>query len=286
MFCGPVGEQRFTAHGELRLIGAHIGGQLVLSGAELDNKSGATLRGVDDKRGAALNGALLQVEHGVLCDAWGEQRFTAHGELRLAGAHIGGPLKLNGATLSNTAGSALDLESARVDGELFMRFAKPPAGVIDLTAARLGRVHDSEVTWPSRLRLRGCTYSSVSADEDANTGPGREQPLARLWRRVRPGAADVQQRLRWIRVAEDGGPSAAEGDGYAPQPYAQLIAHYRREGRDNDARRVGFERERRRRGQLHLPGQAWNVFLRWTVGYGYKPVRALVLLACWCSSAR
>lgn len=56
------------------------------------------------------------------------------------------------------------------------------------------------------------------------------------------------------------------------------MAYYRREGRDGDARRVGFERERRQRRQLHLPGQAWNFLLRWTVGYGYKPVRALALL--------
>jgi hypothetical protein len=56
------------------------------------------------------------------------------------------------------------------------------------------------------------------------------------------------------------------------------MANYRQEGRDADARRVAFERERRRRSQLGPAGRAWNLVLRWTVGYGYKPLRALLWL--------
>jgi hypothetical protein len=168
----------------------------------------------------------------------------------------------------------------RFDKLLFMSFAEPPAGGIDLTAARVAGLVDSEATWPSCLWLRGCVYSEVEAAEDVRERPRHDSPrIARLWWRVRPGGMpDVKRRLRWIRLAEECQLAETRSDGYAQQPYTQLMAHYRQEGRDGDARQVAYERERRRRGQLHPPGQVWNVFLRWTVGYGYKPLRAVVLL--------
>jgi hypothetical protein len=210
---------------------------------------------------------------------------------------------------------------------LWLRFAESPKGTggIDLRATRLGRVVDSEATWPRRLRLRGCVYAGIEAVEDEGAKPAKEareqpgvsrSPAVRGWWRVRPqGPPDVRRRLWWIVLAEEGRhlehsflgrararlvllwqrnvafskrllhghpdspvPEVPRGDGYAPQPYTQLMAYYRQEGRDGDARRVAYDRERRRRRELGLPGKAWNVFLRWTVGYGYKPLRALLLL--------
>jgi hypothetical protein len=108
-------------------------------------------------------------------------------------------------------------------------------------------------------------------------GPDAEL-LGRLWWRMRPGGSpDVRRRLDWIRRAEEGELAGIPRQGYAQQPYTQLMAVYRGEGRDGDARRVGYERELRRRPELRLPGQAWNVFL-WTVGYGYRPWLAFVWL--------
>ena len=100
------------------------------------------------------------------------------------------------------------------------------------------------------------------------------QRIVRLWQ----GVVRTGRRLLRPRPHERAAPAPAR-DGYAPQPYTQLIAVYRQEGRDGDARRVAYERERRRRGQLGLPGKLWNVFLQGTVGYGYKPLRALGWLA-------
>ena len=262
--------QRFSAKGEIRLINAHITGSLSLTGAELLNEGGW-----------ALIADFLEVDGSVFCRAQAGAPFTSKGEVRLLGAHVTRQVGFEGAELDGGDALALDLEGASVDGELFMRFAKPTVGGIDLTAARLGRVFDSEATWPDTLRLRGCGYSRIAAVEDASErpGPGASWP-ARVWWHVRPGGTpDVQRRLRWIRLAEAGPGGASGGYGYAQQPYTELMAYYRREGRDADARRVGFERERRRRGQLRIAGQLWNLFLRFTVGYGYKPLRAVVLLA-------
>jgi hypothetical protein len=301
------GMKGFTAHGQVRLLGAHLGRQLIFDGARLNN---------DD--GVVLFADRMNVGENMFC-----RDAEIHGAVRLLAAHINGQLVFNGATLSNEDEDeeALSLCEAQVAGSVWLRFAVSPkgAGGVDLTAARLGRVFDSEATWPGRLCLRGCVYSGVEATEDGHEqSPGSRWPAVRAWWRVRrQGRPDVQRRLWWIALAEEGRRAehsrlrrvrtrllrlwkravasakrllrlhrgsaamaeAPGADGYAPQPYTQLMAYYRQEGRDGDVRRVAYERERRRRGELGLPGQAWNLFLRGTVGYGYKPLRALVLLA-------
>jgi hypothetical protein len=292
MSCG----EDFVAEGELRLLSAHIGGQLLFTGATL-------------KQGLIAD--HLRVDQTMFCG----EGFVAEGELRLPGAHIDGQLSFDKAKLTN-ADRALDLEGARVDGEAVLRFASRPTGGLDLTGARLGRLFDSERTWPMLLRLRGCIYADVEATEDAQRrheakadGEARH-PMSR-WR-LRLGAPpDVRRRLRWIQLAEEGQlPETsrlrrvrqralrlsqrvaatarrllrrpphriAARTNYAPQPYTQLMAFYRQEGRDGDARRVAYDRERRRRGQLGFLGSAWNLFLQWTVGYGYRPLRLLLWL--------
>jgi hypothetical protein len=241
MICG----ERFTAADEVRLSGVHIGGELVLNGAEL-------------KKG--LQADRLEVDQDVICG----KGFAAGGQVSLLGANVGGQLSFRDGTLGSES-LALDLEEARVGTNVILDFRQRPSGVVDLTGAHFGGLIDSEHTWPARLIVRGSSYSKVLATED-----GSEEGFgARLRHR---GAADMRRRLRWIALGE-------RSTGYTPQPYTQLMSVYRREGRDGDARRVAYERERRRRTQLGPLGKAWNLFLRATVGYGYRPLRTLGLLA-------
>ncbi|GGC87335.1 hypothetical protein GCM10011512_12840 [Tersicoccus solisilvae] len=91
------------AAGEVRALGAHIGGQLGLQKAVLSNRGGNALN---------LDGA--QVDGGAF---WAG--LVTAGDVRAVGAHIAGELKLQGAVLSNPGGSALILDGARVDGGAF-----------------------------------------------------------------------------------------------------------------------------------------------------------------------
>jgi hypothetical protein len=59
-----------TAEGDVRLVGAHIGGQLVFGGATLHQ---------------ALMAEGLHVDQDMFCD----EGFTADGEVSLAAAHVG-----------------------------------------------------------------------------------------------------------------------------------------------------------------------------------------------------
>ena len=86
MFC----QEGFAAQGEVRLLGAHVGGQLGFSGAQLSNKGGA-----------ALNADELSVDGGMFC-----RGLAAQGEVRLLGAHVGTQLGFSGAQLSNEGDDA------------------------------------------------------------------------------------------------------------------------------------------------------------------------------------
>jgi hypothetical protein len=261
--------------GEIDLLGAHIGGQLNLDGATLTNPNGIALnadnltvdqlmlcrdgfraegqvilRGahigqlefdgatLTNPTGTALNAGDLTVDQLMLC----RDGFRAEGQVILRGAHIGGQLAFDGATLTNPNGIALDLQEAH-GGALLFRLETPPGGEVDFTHAQVGVYLDDETTWPTTLILRGFVYDSLYEDTKIS----------------------VAARLRWLD---------RDSAGYAPQPYEQLAAVYRRAGRDDDARKVAIAKQRRRRDTLNWPGKLWSGLLRWTVGYGYRTWQA------------
>jgi hypothetical protein len=53
-------------------------------------------------------------------------QFTALGEIRLLGARIDGSLDLTGARIESTAGPAIDVEDATIEGSVFL--IEDPAG--------------------------------------------------------------------------------------------------------------------------------------------------------------
>jgi hypothetical protein len=304
MLCG----EGFSAQGEVRLPSAHIAGGLAFDKARLDQgltaywltagrgmfcQDGFNAQGKVWLSGAHITGHLgfnkamlgrgltadgLKVDGDMYCG----ESFRAQGEISLYGAHITGRLMFEtDETKPDEVGAlSLRLDGAHIDHDLELYFAKGLVEEIDLTNARVGRLRDFEWAWPQRLRLGGLVYASVSAFEDGARSYKRGEgwPEKQRWR---PGhaAPDVARRLKWIRRAEESSDDeSSTPGGYLPQPYTQLMDFYRREGRDGDARRVAYERERRRWHQLGKAGKVWNGFLRWTVGYGYRPLRALGLL--------
>jgi hypothetical protein len=128
-----TGEFRAIGHGDgaVRLLGAHITGQLSLQGAELTTDAGP-----------ALVGDGIQIDGGLFLT--GGFAATGHGELgavRLVWAHITGPLSLSDAKLTNKSGPALLGDGLRVDGDLFLteKFRATGHGLVG--AVRLSRAH-------------------------------------------------------------------------------------------------------------------------------------------------
>jgi hypothetical protein len=134
-------DQGFTATGEIRLPGAHIGGTLDFSSATLTNPEGQ-----------ALSADRLTVDQDMLC----RQEFTATGEIRLLGAHIGGTLAFSGATLINPKGRALTADNLTVGSSMFCYKGFSATGEIRLLGARIGgqlNLTRATLTNPNRTAL-------------------------------------------------------------------------------------------------------------------------------------
>jgi hypothetical protein len=144
--------------------------------------------------------------------------------------------KRNGWTIAEHAG---DRTPDRTQRLLLPR--RPAAGTPDLRHARLGILYADPQSTPAGIRADGLTYDVLA-------------PLL-----------PARERMKWLISGEDG---------YAPQPYEQLAAAYRRIGHDADARIVLHARQRRRHQNLPLPARAWGLLQDVTTGYGYRPGRA------------
>lgn len=262
----------FVAQGEVDLSGAHIGGLLDLSEATLTNlggsaltaawltvaqdmfcRQGFTAKGAVNLLRAHIGGSLnfdtaalsnpdghalyapgLTVDHGMVC----REGFTARGEVSLLGAYVGAQLDLSGATLTNPGGLALELSRLRAT-TVFLRWLPTPPERVSLLHAQVAVLHDDPASWPGHVNLRGFAYDAL----------------------YEQSTVSARQRLGWL---------GRDPGGYAPQPYEQLIAVYRRAGRDQDARIVAIAKQRVRRHTLPLPGKAWSLLLDALVGFGYR----------------
>ncbi|GAA2156665.1 hypothetical protein [Actinomadura napierensis] len=189
--------------------------------------------------GRSLTGYGLTVS-GVLNCCDG---FTSAGRLSLAGARVG-ELSFDDATISGFGDLALGLRRVRAEMLWFSRCTLTD-GTVDLKHARIEVLRDDPARWPARPQLDGFVYQTIDK-------PG---PLA--------------ARLAWLDAA----------DGYHPQPYEQLATVFQGMGRDAEARTVRLAKQRRRRRSLPRPAHLWGLAQDWTVGYGYRPLRAGILLA-------
>lgn len=219
--------------------GVSATGEFRLIGAHL--AANLTLSGgtFDNPGGVAVN-----LEGAVVASVYGDG-LTCHGQWSMIGATINGDVNLARAVLAVPEGAcALNAERAQIDGTL-VQGARVEGGV-DLRHAAIGVLHDDPVGWPDHLYLDGLTYQT-------------------LYPRLPAG-----QRLSWL---------ARDPGGHQPQPYEQLAAHYTAIGQPAQARDVLYARERIQRRGKGPASRTWSLLQDITVGYGYRPRRALGWLA-------
>jgi hypothetical protein len=180
----------------------------------------------------------------------------------MGGASIGGQLDCSGATITNPSGPALRADFFQAAG-LFLRegFTADGAGelgTVRLIGARV-TVHldcsDAVVTSRSdpqhRWILDGLSYAGLPLD-----------PLGQ-------GSAG------WLELLRTATPA------YAAQPYQQLASAYRSAGHDRDARKILIAQRKDQLDRKALDGRGerwWAKTTGLTLGYGYQPWRALLIL--------
>ncbi len=161
-------------------------------------------------------------------------------------------------TEEHGADMAISLARARVGGLLLFQDSQIARGIVNLAGAQVGRFKDEPVgpgaAYP--IRLDGFQYGDFS--RHADTG--------------------IKTRLSWLARRPSDTPFTA-------QPYEQLAYVLKRIGHRTDARTVLMHKERLLREASREAAPLWwqpvrwlfDGFLRATIGYGYRPVRAVMI---------
>lgn len=225
--------------GGLNLTRAEVAGEMDIRTCQIGGRVLLMAARLHNPGGIALRFTRTEVAADVFCDG-----MTALGKVRFTGAQIGRRLELQQTRLANPGGIALEARALNA-AELSLRPAAPVQGVVDLRHARIGLLIDDPLLWPEQLNLDGLTYQVLEPRL-----PARE-------------------RLGWL---------ARYPQEYQSQPYEQLASLYAGIGQSAEASRVLYARERRQRSTKTRLGRIGSLIQDVTVGYGYRPWRAVTWL--------
>jgi hypothetical protein len=239
---GPVSADRVAITGDLQLAGGDFGPVSLFRaeiGGSLDCSGGRFVGGLDP---------LSIVEATIKGDASFNNGFTTSGVVDLTLAQIGRGLSFKDAHFVGAGVNGLNADRATIDGTFYWdAIARTPGTQLNLTSARAAALWDDAASWPAagNLFLDDFVYGDISG-----------------------GPTDARSRLSWL---------ARQPPGYRPQPYGQLAKVMRARGSDVGAVDVMMAKEDARRGQggLGWGERLWSRVLDVTIGYGYRPMRAL-----------
>ncbi|MDH6539217.1 membrane-associated oxidoreductase [Streptomyces sp. SPB4] len=134
-----------TVHGQLRLNGATVGGQVSLDRARL----------------LAPGGIALHAETLTVGTDLRAQRMEAHGMVNLTGSRIPGQLNFAYAVFANPDGVALRASSCAI-GEMWLRNCPPVQGMVNLRRSQFDLLHVPAATWPEKIRIDGLSYRTLA----------------------------------------------------------------------------------------------------------------------------
>ena len=299
--------EHFNAEGQVRLLGATIGGQLDCENGQFINpeapalfadrlkvgdvflRNGFKAEGEVRLRGATIDGDLdcgngqfinpegyalaangLKVERNVLLD----NEFKAEGEVHLLGAKIGGQVDCSGGQFinKNKQGKALSADDMNVQGSVFLSSGFKAEGNVCLAGATIyGVLVWTRVESPEKvtLDLRSAKIGTLWDDQKSWPESGKLFLNGLVYDEIDDRApTDVKTRIDWLRRQPT--------EHFRTQPYEQLAAVLRKGGHDADAKKIliAKAKDRTRLAQLTLPEKCWYHFFGKFIGYGYRPWRA------------
>ncbi|GAA1297220.1 hypothetical protein [Pseudonocardia xinjiangensis] len=249
--------RRLQCKGTVRLQNAEIGATLDCTGAHLEQPR---LRPNGDAR-PSLDLRAATVGKDVVCS----EGFVAAGGVRLRRMEARKSVQFVDVTLGTSESpepsdsqEAAEPDRVRyalnayglVTGELVVRPARPPGASVRLAQAQVGTFEDCPELWRAvgGIDLDGFDYQKLNDTH----------------------VIDIRKRLSWLKqVIPD----------YAPGPYDQMAAAYRRAGDEAASERVLMEMQSRHYAEAGVAGRIWGVLQRWTVGFGYQPWLAVCWLA-------
>ncbi|MEU9302310.1 membrane-associated oxidoreductase [Streptomyces sp. NPDC048269] len=134
-----------TVHGQTRINGTTVGGQVNLNDSRLLAPGGIALHAENLTVGTDLRG----------------HRLEAQGLFNLTGSRIPGQLYLGRAAFGNPGGVALRASSCVV-GEVWLNSCETIQGVVSLRRSQFDLLHMPPETWPEQIRIDGLTYRTLA----------------------------------------------------------------------------------------------------------------------------
>ena len=256
--------------GTTSLVGARIGGDLLLGGARLTadiDSNGA--------RGVALDLDRVRVAGRVAFDAG----FSAAGAVRLLAARIGGDLDCTEAEFDAVGdagwgeqGGALRLDRGRIGGALVLRRLQGALQGASLIDAHVGELADDASTWGQHHTLDGFRYARFATD----------------------APTDATTRLAWLtrQHAAEFAPTSQ----HRPDPWRRAISVMRRMGHAASASELAMGREQHLRAAgvigsdarygLRPVVRAAHAGYGLLAGYGHRPLRLVAIaIGLWFACA-
>lgn len=300
----PSAGTSFQSTGSVRLVGAQIGGVLNCAGGSfcrpnaLPTPKTATAApsgcapATPQSAGSAASVFAILGDRMKVGGIFFSGGFSANGAVRLWGADIASNILCSGGTFSNADGDAVSADGAKIGGGVYFGEGFVAKGVVDLVSCQIaGDVDCRKATFTKLSLVRATVKGSLLWSEveeaktvqldltNATTGPLQDEPASWpatgnltldgfCYARISPPApVDVKSRLRWLALPSQ----------FTLQPYQQL-AKVLKDGGDADAPHLvlfKMEHQRRQSDDNSLLQHIASWILRWTIGYGQMPLRAL-----------
>ncbi|NEW71466.1 hypothetical protein [Streptomyces rhizosphaericus] len=273
--------------GRLRLTGARVGSNVILSGSY----------DASPREDFAIWADRIRVDQNFSAGLDSERKvvtFDTEGRASLLGCWIGGDMRLSGQLTSgdDSESVALDVRNSQIeqdmelyfsaDGDVMMNGVQIVGNLVlrgecgDITAERL-RVGHTFFCRPKKLDHLNLAFSElrvwVIRNPEAETLRASQTVLRGCTYEAMPylSEAGVEEWIKWL----DKDPAP----GFSTQPFSQLAGVYRAYGHDPEARTVLISGEVRRRKQQSWLHRAWGRVLWVTAGYGYRPLLMVAWLA-------
>lgn len=256
---------KFATAGEVRLLGAEIGGDLNCDGGHFSNKNGIALAA----DGIRVKGSVFLSE-----------KFAATGEVRLLEAEIAGALACVNGSFSNKDAKALNLGGATIQA-LFLRRGLF-VGKVDLTAASVGKLVDDEANYEdATLFLDGFRYDRIIGSTVARKRIEwlKDQAADDLGSEFKP--QPWEQLIKVLR--EMGHPAEAAEIAMEKQT---MLRRARKVGRRQTNPKLAGWRMHIARTWVRLANtvaRGLHRFYGWIAGYGHRPSRIVLWMLAVCS---
>ena len=239
MIDGMLDMAAATVSGDIRIADAEIVG---IRAQQFSLGSPA-----DQRHGGPYRGVALRLTGAKVAGDIDLRGSVFKQSLMLTKAEVSRSVLLTGAELGSSKKPALMASGIKADS-LAMQLKARPAQSIDLSSASVSTLADTTLSWPESapIDLNGFSYHRLDSELTS------------------------QQRLDWL---------ASASPRFSPHPYEQLASYYVANGDTDEARKVRLESIRRSYATRNMLARIWGLLQDWSVGFGYRPVRAIAIFA-------